>query len=79
MTCPDCEFVHELSRDLIKEIVRISREKGELEGIAAQNKVWASIEASRKIRRLQQQLGEASGESLESGEISLTRLRTHGN
>jgi hypothetical protein len=62
MTCPDCEFVHELSRDLIKEIGRISREKGELEGIAAQNKVWASIEASRKIRRLQQQLGEASGE-----------------
>lgn len=62
MTCPDCDFVHELNRQLVEEIGTISRDKGELEGIAAQNKVWASIEASRKIRRLQQQLGEASGE-----------------
>lgn len=62
MSCPDCDFVHEINQQLVEDIGAICKEKGELEGIAAQNKVWASIEASRKIRRLQQQLGEASGE-----------------
>jgi hypothetical protein len=58
MTCPDCDFVHELNQRLVKEIGAVCREKGALEGIAAQNRVWASIEASRKIRRLELQLAE---------------------
>lgn len=40
MTCPDCAFVHELSRDLIKEIGR--RAKGWLK-IEIDDWLWGRI------------------------------------
>ncbi len=42
MSCPDCDFVHEINQQLVEDIGAICKEKGKLEGIAAQNKVWAS-------------------------------------
>jgi hypothetical protein len=61
MSCPDCEFVHDINRDLLRGIGDLNREVGHWKGVAAQNKVWLEREAYRRISELEWQLKVAKG------------------